>query len=64
MKIHIKEDTRNTKKRNTRVALVNPKKKTKLGNHVGYRLLLGVDNYPAAFTNYNVWITPYNKSEK
>lgn len=56
-------------------AVINPNKRTKVGNNIGYRLIPGsaaspllVNNdYPqirAAFTNYNVWITPYNKSEK
>lgn len=57
------------------LAVVNPNKETKLGQPVGYRLLpgsvagplLGSDDYPqirGGFTNYNVWVTPYNKSEK
>ncbi|MED6150430.1 Amine oxidase [copper-containing] alpha 2, peroxisomal [Stylosanthes scabra] len=57
------------------LAVVNPNKKTKQGNKIGYRLLpgsvahplLATDDYPqirGAFSNYNVWVTPYNKSEK
>ncbi|KAG5051550.1 hypothetical protein GLYMA_02G120600v4 [Glycine max] len=57
------------------IVIVNPNKKTSTGNEVGYRLvpnaashpLLREDDYPqrrGAFTNYNVWVTPYNKTEK
>ena len=57
------------------LVVVNPNKETKVGNKVGYSLvpslvshpLLVEDDYPqirAAFTNYNVWVSPYNKSEK
>lgn len=54
---------------------VNPNKRTRMGNLVGYRLIPGAvvgpllsdDDYPqmrAAFTKYNVWVTRYNQSEK
>ncbi|KAL4288911.1 hypothetical protein AHAS_Ahas19G0333500 [Arachis hypogaea] len=57
------------------LAVVNPNKKTKPGNKIGYGLIPGSVSHPlmlsddfqqirAAFTNYNVWVTPYNKSEK
>ncbi|KAH9622767.1 hypothetical protein KSS87_015389, partial [Heliosperma pusillum] len=55
--------------------VVNPNKKTRMGNFVGYRLipapaispLMSERDYPqvrAAFTERNVWVTPYNVSEK
>ncbi|VVA20884.1 PREDICTED: primary amine oxidase [Prunus dulcis] len=57
------------------LVVVNPNKRTKPGNPIGYRLIPGSlagpllleDDYPqirGAFTKYNVWVTPYNKSEK
>lgn len=55
--------------------VVNPYHKTKMGQDVGYKLfpnsiiasLLSLDDYPqirAAFTNNNVWVTPYNHTEQ
>ncbi|CAN1171714.1 Amine oxidase [copper-containing] alpha 2, peroxisomal, partial [Linum perenne] len=57
------------------MVVVDPKRRTKNGNPVGYRLvpgptispLLTEDDYPqirATFTNYNVWVTPYNRTER
>ncbi|XAR57236.1 Primary-amine oxidase [Bertholletia excelsa] len=57
------------------LVVVNPNKKTKVGNPVGYRLIpealvtsiLSDNDYAeirGAFSKYNLWITPYNKSEK
>lgn len=57
------------------IVVVNPNKKTKHGNNVGYRLipeststsLLSDNDYSqirGAFSKYNIWVTPYNKSEK
>ncbi|KAL2339126.1 hypothetical protein Fmac_013573 [Flemingia macrophylla] len=57
------------------LSVVNPNKKTAVGNDVGYRLipaipahpLLTNDDWPqirGAFTDFNVWVTPYNRTEK
>ena len=59
----------------TDLLIVNPNKFTKIGNQVGYRLVLSLaiipllleDDYPqirSAFLNYNVWVTQYNRSER
>ncbi|PWA33949.1 copper amine oxidase family protein [Artemisia annua] len=55
--------------------MVNPSKKTRVGNPVGYKLvpggtaasLLDLNDPPqkrGAFTNNQIWVTPYNKSEE
>ncbi|KAK2442598.1 primary amine oxidase [Trifolium repens] len=55
--------------------VVNPLKKTRVGNPIGYKLVPGAtaaslldhDDPPqkrAAFTNNQIWVTPYNKTEQ
>lgn len=55
--------------------VVNPSKKTRVGNPVGYKVvpagtaasLLDLDDPPqrrGAFTNNQIWVTPYNRSEE
>ncbi|KAG2565601.1 hypothetical protein PVAP13_7NG034700 [Panicum virgatum] len=55
--------------------VVNPAKKTRVGNPVGYKIvpagtaasLLDPEDPPqkrGAFTNNQIWVTPYNKSEE
>lgn len=55
--------------------VVNPAKKTRVGNPVGYKVvpagtaasLLDPEDPPqkrGAFTNNQIWVTPYNKSEE
>lgn len=60
----------------TELVVLNPNKKTKPRNNHGYRIIPGLipassllsnDDYRqirGAFTKYNVWVTPYNNSEK
>ncbi|KAG2681429.1 hypothetical protein I3760_11G144100 [Carya illinoinensis] len=55
--------------------VINPSKKTRVGNPVGYKVvpggtaasLLDLEDHPqkrGAFTNNQIWVTPYNQSEQ
>lgn len=55
--------------------VINPTKKTRVGNPVGYKVvpagtaasLLDLDDPPqirGAFTNNQIWVTPYNRTEQ
>lgn len=55
--------------------VINPNKKTRVGNPVGYKVvpggtaasLLDLDDPPqkrGAFTNNQIWVTPYNETEQ
>ncbi|KAM0895577.1 hypothetical protein ACQ4PT_023749 [Festuca glaucescens] len=56
--------------------IVNPNKKTRMGNEVGYRVVPGAltaasvlddDDYPqivASYSKKQVWVTPYRRDEK
>lgn len=55
--------------------VINPNKKTRVGNPVGYKVvpagtaasLLDLNDPPqkrGAFTNNQIWVTPYNRSEQ
>ncbi|KAG7026239.1 hypothetical protein SDJN02_12738, partial [Cucurbita argyrosperma subsp. argyrosperma] len=68
-------DARNLPTEPVELYIVNPNKETTIGNQVGYRLIPGPmprpllleDDYPqrrGALCDHNVWITPYNRSEK
>ncbi|KAK4389908.1 Primary amine oxidase [Sesamum angolense] len=59
----------------TEIIVINPNKRTNVGNNIGYRLIPGplagpllwehdYEQIRGAFSNYDVWVTPYNKSEK
>lgn len=55
--------------------VINPSKRTRVGNPVGYKVvpggtaasLLDLDDPPqkrGAFTNNQIWVTPYNRTEQ
>ncbi|XP_022138388.1 primary amine oxidase-like [Momordica charantia] len=73
--VHNELDARLRPTEPTEFNIVNPNKETAIGNKVGYRLipgpaappLLSDDDFPqirGALSDYNIWVTPYNRSEK